>query len=152
PSGQVQLSDPNGLNYQQIQVGPAHSLAFGPGGKQLASGNVDKVVRLWDAGAGRELRRFEGLGAVATRLAFSPGGKLLAALATGGGRTRVGAVGRGRPGRHLTGRRAAAPDRPLPPDGKPLPTAGDDGKARLWNLAVRDLARPDRPVALPAKE
>src|SRR5207302_3893157 len=41
PSGQVQLADPTGLNYQQIQVGPAHSLAFASGGKQLASGNVD---------------------------------------------------------------------------------------------------------------
>jgi hypothetical protein len=152
PSGQVQLADANGLNYQQIQVGPAQSLAFAPGGKQLASGNADKVVRLWDAGAGRELRRFEGLGAVPWRLAFSADGRLLAALASGGQSVRVWDVERARVRRQLTGLRSPVTALALSPDGKTLATAGDDGKARLWNLAVRDLVRPDRPVALPAKE
>ncbi len=152
PNGQVQLADPSGLNYQQIQVGAAHSVAFGPGGKQLASGNVDQFVRLWDAAAGRELRRFDGLGAVATRLSFSANGKLLAALATGGKTIRVWDVERGRPRRQLTGLRAAATDLALSPDGRLLATVGADGKARLRSMAVRDVARPDKPAALPAKE
>jgi hypothetical protein len=152
PSGQVQLSDPNGLNFQQLQVGPAHSLAFGPGARQLASGNVDKLVRLWEAGNGREVRRFDGLGAVAIRLAFSPNGKLLAALATGGKSIRIWDVERGRVRRQLNGLRAPVTELALSPDGKLLATAGDDGKARLWNLAVRDVERAAKPTPLPKKE
>jgi hypothetical protein len=152
PTGRVQLSDPNGLNFQVLQIGPAHSIAFAPDGKHLASGNADKVVRLWDIGGGREVRRFEGLEEVPYRLAFSANGKELAALASGGRAVRIWDVERGRARRQLTSLRAPVTGLALAPDGKTLATAGDDGKVRLWNLAVRDVARPAKPAALTAQE
>jgi hypothetical protein len=152
PNGQVQMSDPNGLNFRVFRVGQAHSIAFAPDGRHLASGNADKAVRLWDIGGGREVRRFEGLGSAAQRLVFSANGKELAALEADARAVRVWDVERGRARRQLTALRARVNDLALSPDGKTLATAGDDGKARLWNVAVRDVARPANPTALSAPQ
>jgi WD40 repeat protein len=38
--------------------GPVSSVAFSPDGKTLASGNRDSTVKLWEVGAGGELRSF----------------------------------------------------------------------------------------------
>ena len=150
-NGQVFLTDPNGANSQVLNVGPVRSLAFAPGGKYLASGNADKLVRLWDIGAQREARRFEGMGTAAQRLVFSANGKDLAALAADGMSVRVWDVERGRVRRQLTALGARVHDLALAPDGKTLATAGDDGKARLWNVAVRDVKRPEKPAVLSAR-
>jgi hypothetical protein len=148
-NGQVHLSDPNGGNFQILNVGAVQSLAFAPGGRLLASGNADKLVRLWEVG-GRQVRRFEGLEAVPYRLTFSANGKTLAAMASGGMTVRVWDVERGRVRRQLTALRAPITGLALSPDGKTLATAGDDGKARLWNVAVRDVERPKTPAVLSA--
>jgi hypothetical protein len=152
PTGQVQMCDPNGLNFQILQVGQAHSIAFAPDGKHLASGNADKLVRLWDIGGRREVRRFDGLGSAAQRLVFSANGKELAALTADALTVRVWDVERGRARRQLAALRARVNDLALSPDGKTLATAGDDGKARLWNVAVRDVARPAKPTPLSAPQ
>ncbi len=151
-NGQIQLSDATGLGYRQLRVGPARALALSPDGKTAVSGNTDKIIRLWEIGTGREVRRFEGLPETAVRLAFSADGKVLAAIASGGRAVRLWDVERGRARRQLTGLRAPVTDLALTPDGKVLATAGDDGRARLWSVATRDLVRPSKPAVLSARE
>jgi hypothetical protein len=56
-------------------VPPAGSVAFSPDGKTLLSGGSDQVIRLWDAGAGKELRKFTGECGEVEFLSFLPGGK-----------------------------------------------------------------------------
>ncbi len=54
------------------------SLAFSPDGTMLAAGCYDAVIRLLDAGTGKEMRSLEGHGNVAYALAFSSDGRVLA--------------------------------------------------------------------------
>ncbi len=66
--------------------GEASSLVFSPDGKLLAAKSGAGVVHLWDAGTGKELRRFPSDGftlAIGNAIDFSPDGKVLAAPASG---------------------------------------------------------------------
>ena len=52
-------------------------LAFSPNGKVLASGEVDKKIRLWDTATGKQLALLEGHARQVAALAFSPDGATL---------------------------------------------------------------------------
>src|SRR5689334_495810 len=56
----------------------AFGVAFAPDGKLLASGGDDRVIRLWDAATGDEVRTFTGHTDGVNAVAFSPDGKALA--------------------------------------------------------------------------
>jgi hypothetical protein len=60
---------------------PVLSLAFGPDGR-LATGGLDRVVKVWDTASGREILSLDGFAREVTHIAFTPDGKNLVA-ATG---------------------------------------------------------------------
>ena len=53
-------------------------MAFRPDGAQLASGGVDKTVRLWDVATRQPVAVLRGHGGIVTRVAYSADGRLLA--------------------------------------------------------------------------
>jgi WD40 repeat protein len=63
--------------HDQPQFGP---FAYTPDSKSLVSPTMDGALRLWSAGTGREIRRFDGPPADLRALAFSPDGKTLTAV------------------------------------------------------------------------
>jgi WD40 repeat protein len=53
-------------------------VAFGPDGR-VATGGVDRVVKVWDAATGREILTLDGFAREVTHLAFTRDGTLVAA-------------------------------------------------------------------------
>ena len=141
-------------SYRNLVVGPAVALAFGPKTQLMAIAAKDKSIRLWEYGAGREVRRLEGLTEPAKLLVFSANGKTLAA-ATGSLKDpliRIWDVNSGRLRRQVTGIKGIAVALTLAPDGRTLAVATDDTKAVLWNVALREVTRPTPPLVLSVKE
>jgi WD40 repeat protein len=59
-------------------AGPVRCLAGSADGRRLVSGGQDQVVRVWDAGTGRELLTLRGHGQPVQGVAFSPDGRWIA--------------------------------------------------------------------------
>jgi WD40 repeat protein len=77
--GRVRVQMPGGS--QRLQ-----SLAWSPGGRLVARGNLDGSVQVFAAPAGKEVARLEGRQGMVPSLAFSPDGRL---LASGGGNGNI---------------------------------------------------------------
>jgi DNA-binding beta-propeller fold protein YncE len=123
------------------QQGGVASVHFSPDGKFIASGGGDKMIRIWDVAAAKEVRSFAGPSSFACAVRYSPDGKTLAA---GGYETASGnpiylfdpQTGKevGRFDGHPSGgvRRVE-----FTPDGKKLVSAGFDGHLRVWDVETK---------------
>ncbi len=111
---------------------PIRYLAFAPGSRLLLTGEdiPARLFRVWDADTGRELRRLDG--EVFARPAFSPDGRLLAAVSSD--RLRVFDFARGSERFTLpaAGRHGLA----FSADGKTL-ACGDWKAITLWEVATQ---------------
>jgi len=116
------------------------SVAWGPGGERIATGDEAGVVVMHDAATGEAVAQFEAVTGDATALAFSPDGSVLAVGSSRGevALWRLGADERDTGERdaiwppHSGGITALA----FSPDGSLLITAGRDGAVRLWDAGA----------------
>ena len=100
-------------------------------GRLLATGGVDRVVRIWRASDGKLLTVLEGHVGQITAIAFSRRGTLIATASTDGV-GRVWRVGSGEPVTVLSGHGNFLTDVAFSPDGTQVVTASRDRTARTW--------------------
>jgi WD40 repeat protein len=107
--------------------------SFSPNGTLLAVATTDnRKIRLWKVSTGKPIRTIEKPANSFESLAFSPNGKVLAAV--GCDKRCLFEVASGRILWHNPGYEGPIRAVAFSPDGKRLVTAGDDGSALIWKL------------------
>ena len=109
------------------------AVAFAPAGDRIATAGQDGIVCIWDAGSGKELRRFEDCFNVWS-LAFSPDGQNLAIPDRND--VQIFDVASGLPRRRFEGHVGQVWNVAFTPNGTLLATASEDGTVRLWDTAT----------------
>src|SRR5262249_55581939 len=116
--------------------GGVEALAFSPDDALLASGSLDKTVRLWDTRTWKQRAVLEGHADRVYALAFSPDGEL---LASGSNDTsiRLWSVASGTELAVLNGHEDYVFGLAFDPDGTRLASASGDRTVRLWDTLPR---------------
>ncbi len=112
-------------------------VAFSPDGGLLTYVGIDKTIHICDAQTGRELRKITDVTGITSysRLAFSPDGTRLAALA--GSQILVYDPADGTQLFTLSGHTGTVRALAFSADGRRLVSGGTDRLVKLWNLASR---------------
>jgi hypothetical protein len=108
------------------------AIAFSADGSRAVSGSDDRMLRLWEIAAGKELRRFEGHTGAVTAVAISPDGRRMASGSQD--RTlRLWDSETGKELRALKGHTDAVTAVAFSPDGRRVLSGGQDFSVRLWD-------------------
>jgi WD40 repeat protein len=110
------------------------SIAFTRDSKLVATGSLDKTIKIWDVATGFQIRTLSGHTKEVTSVAFSPDGHLLAS-GSFDYTARVWDVSTGEL-RFMVTHSLAVQSVAISPDGRILATAGLDRLIMLWDLAT----------------
>ena len=112
------------------------SVVFSPDGTLLASGSLDKTVKLWDVANRRNIATLKGHTRLVTAVSFSPDGALLVSGSDDGTIKLWDVAGR-RNIATLKGHRSWVGSVSFSPDGATLASGSNDNTIKLWDVASR---------------
>jgi WD40 repeat protein/serine/threonine protein kinase len=140
-SGTIKVWDtrtPKELFMWNAHIGPAFDLAWSPDGRQLATGGMDDVVRIWDANAqDKELATLKGHKGEVFSVAWHPEQRWLAS-ASEDGTVRLWDPKQKHEPVILHGHGGAVGSVAWSPDGRQLASGGVDG-IKVWDVATRTI-------------
>lgn len=125
----------NRENVQDIQGNGTLAVAFSPDGTQIATGDENGTVTLWDGFHGIKLRSLSRHSASVYGVAFSRDGKMLA-TASGDGTAKLWDVASNQEPTTLAGHGKAVYGIAFSPDGKQVATSSADATVRIWNAGL----------------
>jgi WD40 repeat protein len=111
-------------------------VAFSPDGRYLASGGIDRTLRLWDPTTGHEIRAFFGHEGFVRGLAFSPDGRWLLS-ASEDHSLKLWEVASGRLLADFHGHQGFTSCVAFSPEGRLVASGGQDHAVKLWLATQR---------------
>ena len=114
-----------------------HAVAFSPSGKLIVSGSGDKLVWIWDASTGNELKVLKGHTDSVTSVAFSPDGKQIVS-GSGDKSVRVWDASTGDELKVLKGHTNWVRSVAFSPDSKQIVSGSVDKSVRVWDASTGD--------------
>ncbi len=134
--GNLLIDIDTGMLIQNFPASWPVSIAISPDGKYVATGGLDGVIMLWDAGTGKMVRQLTGQYAIISNIIFSPDGRYL--LTSSDDHTvRLWDVAVGEVRREIVSAVGITNAVAFTPDSRFFVTGGDDQKARLWDTDYR---------------
>jgi hypothetical protein len=110
------------------------TVSFSPDGGRIASGSIDKTVRVWDAASGRELACLRGHEDCVLSVSFSPDGRRIAS-GSNDKTVRVWDAASGRKLVCLRGHERQVTSVCFSPDGGRIASGSYDNTVRVWDTA-----------------
>ena len=112
-----------------------YSVAFSQDGKIVASGSVDKTIRLWDTATGKSLQTLEGHSGYVFSVAFSQDGKMVAS-GSYDKTIRLWDTATGKSLQMLEGHSSYVSSVAFSQDGKIVASGSSDKTIRLWDTTT----------------
>jgi hypothetical protein len=115
-----------------------HSVAYSPDGQTLASGSMDKTIKLWNVNTGNLLQTLTGHSGLVNSVAYSPDGQTLVSGSMDK-TIKLWNVNTGNLLQTLTSHSSWVESVAYSPDGQTLASGSSDNTIKLWNVNTGNL-------------